>query len=70
MVRDWMDGEVATGSAGRVGVAVAGMGEAVSVTAAAAEAGGKVAIVGMAGETVLQAATASRIASPPGSFLY
>jgi hypothetical protein len=88
MVRDWMDGEDATGNAGRVGVAVAGigvavsvatgtvgavvagMGEAVSVTAAAAEEGGKVATVGMAGDTVLQAVKVSRIASPLNRILY
>jgi hypothetical protein len=87
MVRDWMDGEVATGRAGRLGVevagkgvavsvatgtvgaAVAGMGEAVSVTAGAAEAGGKVAMVGRAAEPVLQAITVSRIARPPSSIL-
>jgi hypothetical protein len=87
MVRDWMDGEVATGRAGRLGVAVAGtgvavsvatgtvgaavagMGEVVSVTAGAAEAGGKVAMVGRAGEPVLQAKMVSRTASPPSRIL-
>jgi hypothetical protein len=45
------------------------MGEAVSVTAGAAEAGGKVAMVGSAGETVLQAMTASMTANPPSRIL-
>jgi hypothetical protein len=87
MVRDWMEGEVTTGNAGRVGAAVAGtgvavsvaaemvgtvvagMGEAVSVTAGTTDAGGKVAMVGMAGETVLQANTASKTTRPPSRIL-
>jgi FtsP/CotA-like multicopper oxidase with cupredoxin domain len=78
-----MDGDAATGRVGRaagvagtdvsvfmaagtVGVAVAGMGVTVSVTTGA---GGKVAMVGMDGETVLQATMASRTASPPRRIL-
>jgi hypothetical protein len=45
------------------------MGEAVSVTAGAAEAGGKVAMVGMAGETVLQARIVSMTTDPPSRIL-
>jgi hypothetical protein len=53
-------------AAGTVEMAVAGMGVAVSVTTGA---GGKVAMVGMDGETVLQATMASRTASPPRRIL-
>jgi hypothetical protein len=84
MVRDWMDGATATGNAGRVGAAVTGTGVAVSVAAGTVGAavagrvvalavtavvGGKVAMVGKAGETVLQALTASRTAIPPSRIL-
>jgi hypothetical protein len=52
-------------AAGTVGAEVAGRGVEVSVTAAAVETGGKVAMVGIAGVVALHARTASRTANPP-----
>jgi uncharacterized membrane protein len=80
MVRDWMEGAATTGKAGWLGAAVAGTGVAVFVVAATvgtlvagralalavtAAVAGKVAMVGKAGETVLQAPIARIIATPP-----
>jgi len=52
-------------AAATVGAAVAGSGVALAVTAGTVKAGGKVAMVGMTGESVLQASVASRTTNPP-----
>ena len=73
ITRFWMDGAATTGRGGTVEVAVAGT--AVEVFVAAGTVGGEAVSVatghsrGLAGATVLQATTASRIASPPSRIL-
>jgi hypothetical protein len=56
-------------AAGMVGATVAGVGDAVSVTAGTVGAGDRVAMVGKAGDTVLQAIPASRTTNPPSKIL-